>query len=294
MTVFRHYTQDELELQYDSGARSPELTARRDARTLRVDAESERVRATTPGARLDIAYGGHPREKIDYFPASTSGGPLMAFIHGGYWKMRSKSEFAWMAPAFTSRGVNLATIGYPLCPDVRIGDIVGSVRRALVFLHSEAAGLDFDPARIHVAGHSAGGHLTAMMTATDFSKHGGPADLVKSATCVSGLYDLEPLRLVKHNRELRISDADIGTLSPVRLKPRDGVVVNLTVGDQEADEFVRNTVELGDAWRKAGGDVTMVEARGLYHFDILDHFAGPGKPIHERVMSVIEHRQSRQ
>jgi arylformamidase len=192
--------------------------------------------------------------------------------------------------SFTSRGVSLATIGYPLCPEVRIRDIVDSVRRALAFLYGKAADLGFDPGRIHAAGHSAGGHLTAMMAATDFSRHGGPADLVKSATCVSGLYDLEPLRLVKHNAELKIREADVGPLSPVRLKPRDGVVVNLTVGDLEAEEFVRNTVELGEAWRKTGGDVTMVEARGLYHFDILDHFAAPGKPIHERVMSVMERR----
>lgn len=287
MHVFRHYTQSELELQYDSGARSPELTAQRDARSQRVDAEAARVRATMANARLDIPYGSHAREKIDYFPTSTKGAPLMAFIHGGYWKMRSKNEFAWMAPPFIDRGVNLATIGYPLCPEVRIGDIVASVRRALVFLSSKASELGFDPHRLHVAGHSAGGHLTAMMATTDFAPLGGPPDLVKSATCVSGLYDLEPLRLVKHNTELQIGDADIAALSPVRMAPRRGCTINLTVGDREADEFVRNTIELGEAWRKANGDVTMVEAPGLYHFDILDHFAGPGKPMYERVMSVI-------
>ena len=130
MQVFRHYDQAALELQYDSGNRSPELGAIRDARAARVDAESARVRASAR-SRLDVAYGPHAREKIDVFQAEKPGGPVLAFIHGGYWKQRSKDEFAWMAPAFTAHGINLANIGYPLCPEVRIGDIVASCRKAM-------------------------------------------------------------------------------------------------------------------------------------------------------------------
>lgn len=287
MNVFRHYTQAELELQYDSLARSPELTATRDAREKRVAFEAGEARKGA-NARLDVVYGEHARERIDVFQAVRSGAPLMAFIHGGYWKQRSKNDFAWMAPAFTQRGIAFASIGYPLCPQVRIGDIVGSLRRALLHLAKYATSLGCDPGRIHVAGHSAGSHLAAMMAATDFSTRGASATLVKSATCISGLYDLEPLAMVKVNQDLKLRPGDIAPLSPVRLAPRPHVTINATVGDMEAEEFVRNTKELIAAWRGHGADVTEIAAPGFYHFDVADEFGRSGRPMFERVVKVIE------
>jgi arylformamidase len=286
MRVFRQYDQAGLEAQYDGAVREPALAAKRDARAQRTEAQAARVRREAR-ALLDLAYGAHPRELIDVFQPAAAGGPLLAFIHGGYWRQRSKLEFAWMAPAFTARGITLATIGYPLCPEVRIGDIIGSCRQALLRLHRDAAALGFDAARIHVAGHSAGGHLTAMMAATDFAASGGPAGLVASATCISGLYDLEPLSMVKVNADLKIGKADIAGLSPVRLTPRAGLPVNLSVGNREGEEFLRNTVELGEAWHGRGAHVTMIEADHRYHFDILDDFATPGQPLFEQVMATI-------
>lgn len=286
MTVFRHYDQAALELQYDSAARSPELTALRDERTARVDREAATVRKTAR-ASLDVAYGAHQREKIDVFLADKPDAPLLAFIHGGYWKQRTKDEFAWMAPAYTEAGVAFASIGYPLCPEVRIGDIVGSVRRALVHLAKEARALGFDPGRIHVGGHSAGGHLSAMLAATDFSALGAPRDLVKSATLVSGLYDLEPLRLVKVNQELKLSPADIAPLSPVQFAPQRHVKITTTVGSAEGEEFVRNTNELTAAWRAKGADVTEIAAPGFHHFNVLDEMGYAGRPMFRQVMRVI-------
>ena len=286
MNVFRHYDQATLELEYDGGSRNPELNAMRDARAARIEAEAAEVRASAP-AHLDVVYGPHPREKIDVFTARSADAPLLAFIHGGYWRQRSKNEFAWMAPAFTRSGVAFATIGYPLCPEVRIGDIVASVRRALVHLAREAANLDFDPRRIHVGGHSAGGHLTAMMATTDFSALGAPRDLVKSATCVSGLYDLEPLRLVKVNQDLKLTAADVVPLSPARMTPLPHVRVATTVGSAEGNEFLRNTTELTAAWKARGANVTEIAAPGLYHFNVLDDMGRAGRPIHAQVLKMI-------
>ncbi len=286
MKVFRHYDQPSLELQYDSAQRSPELTAMRDARAARVDAESAQVRKAAR-ASLDVPYGPHGRERIDVFHADKPDAPLLAFIHGGYWKQRSKDEFAWMAPAFTRAGVAFASIGYPLCPQVRIADIVASVRRALIHLRGQAHTLGFDAGRIHVAGHSAGGHLAAMMATTDFAALGAPRDLVKSATCVSGLYDLEPLRLVKVNQDLRITADDIAPLSPLLLLPQGHVRITTTVGDAEAEEFVRHTKELTAAWRAGKAWVTEIPAPGFHHFNVLDEMGHAGRPMHTHVMKVI-------
>jgi arylformamidase len=126
-----------------------------------------------------------------------------------------------------------------------------------------------------------------MMATTDFAALGGPGDLVKSASCVSGLYDLEPLRLVKVNKDLRISPEDVETLSPMRLAPQPHVTVATTVGAAEGEEFLRHTRELTDAWRRRGAAVAEVAAPGFHHFDVLDELGEAGRPMHAHVMRVI-------
>lgn len=286
MLVFRHYDQAALENQYDGSARDPHMNAIRDERAKRVDAKSAEVRRTA-NAKLDIVYGAHARERLDFFHAARSGAPLLVYIHGGYWKQRSKDEFAWMAPSFVARGINFATISYPLAPEARISEIVDSCRRAMLHLMRNAGSFGFDPARMHVSGHSAGGHLTAMMMATDFARLGGPADMLKSATAISGLYDLTPLRMVKVNQDLKITPEEVPAMSPMTLPPLQKGPLTITVGDAEAEEFIRNTVEFGEAWKKRGVSVTSIPAPGFYHFNILDTFAEPGRPLHEHVVKVI-------
>lgn len=286
MQVFRHYDQAALDKQYDGSSRDPHMAPVRDERQKRVEAKSVEVRRTAK-AKLDLRYGPMEREKIDVFHAGKANAPLLVYIHGGYWKQRSKDEFAWMAPPFTQRGINFATINYPLAPKVRIWQIVDSCRRALLYLVRNAKDLGFDAGRIHVSGHSAGGHLTAMMMSTDFAKYGAPKDLVKSATCISGLYDLTPLAMVKVNQDLQINPVEVQYMSPLTLEPATRCPLVTTVGDQEAEEFIRNTVELGDAWKKKGVEVTSVPAPGFYHFNILDTFAEEGRPLHEHVVKTI-------
>ena len=126
-----------------------------------------------------------------------------------------------------------------------------------------------------------------MMMATDFVKFGAPADFLKSATAISGLYDLAPLAMVKVNQELKIDPVEVQTMSPLTLEPVQRCPLTTTVGDAEAEEFIRNTVELGEAWKKKGIAVTSIPAPGFYHFNILDTFAEPGRPLHEHVVKVI-------
>lgn len=286
MLVFRHYDQTALEAQYDGSARDPHMAPAREERQKRVEAQSANVRRTAK-AKLDIAYGPHARERLDYFACGKANAPVMIYIHGGYWKQRSKDEFAYMAPGFTGRGIDFVTVSYPLAPQVRIWQIVDSCRRALLFLSRNARELGFDSGRMHVSGHSAGGHLTAMMMATDFAKFGVPGKMIQSATCISGLYDLKPLAMVKVNQDLKINPVEIEAMSPLVLEPVQRCPLTTTVGDAEAEEFIRNTVELGETWKKKDIQVTAVAAPGFYHFNILDTFAEPGRPLHEHVVKVI-------
>jgi len=114
---------------------------------------------------LDLPYGESPAEKLDLFPTRAAAAPLFVFIHGGYWRSRDKSEFSWIAPPLVSHGVAVALPNYGLAPTTPMEDIVRQVLGSLAWLYRNAQRYDIDRERIYVAGHSAGGHLTAMMMA---------------------------------------------------------------------------------------------------------------------------------
>jgi arylformamidase len=283
--MYRGYDQATLDAQYDVGAHYAGLEDFRERHAAERAAANARARSQAY-ARLDIPYGGHAREKIDHFRGA-AGAPLLAYIHGGYWRARDRSDFSFLAPPWVARGIHVACLGYPLCPEVRLGRIVESCRRALAALAQEAASLGFDPARIHVAGHSAGGHLAAMMMATDWQALGLPADLVKSGTAISGIYDLEPLALTKINADIKLDAGEIAALSPIRLAPGHRGPVILTHGGKETDEFARQARDLAAAWRGQASAVTEIASPGFYHFNVVDQLADPGSPLFQGVAGAI-------
>ncbi len=274
--LYRQYDQQGLDDQYNARKACPNVETYlegwpRRSRDLRESAD----------CALDLAYGPGADERLDFFPAEAAGAPVLMFIHGGYWRALGKDDFSFAAEAFISSGVAVAVIDYALAPRVTVDEIVRQCRAALVWLHGNAARHGGDPERIHVAGHSAGGHLTAMMLSTDWPEFeaGLPADLVKGGCAVSGLFDLEPIRLSYLNEDVRLDEDMVRRNSPLHHVPARAAPLILSVGGGESDEFHRQARDYAARWRAAGLALEETAMPGMDHFAIMDAFADPGSAL---------------
>ena len=240
---------------------------------------SERARSTMTCKR-DLRFGDGPKETLDLFPARKGDGTCMMFIHGGYWRALDKADFSFLAPAWVDSGVSLAVVNYDLCPAVSIEEIVRQMLRASrwLWLNAEEHGMDQD--RLYVSGHSAGGHLTAMMMAAVFPAFDArlPKDLFKGGLAISGIYDMRPLIGVDFLQpDLRLDEASAIKLSPAYLPPATRAPVMTSVGGAESGEFRRQNRLLGERWKSVfAGDIAMPAKN---HFSVVDGLAEPESPL---------------
>jgi arylformamidase len=225
--VYRGMTRAELDDAYNNSA----AVADSQDYIARWREQSVRARAM-PQARLDIAYGDRPRNRLDYFSCGGSGAPLFVFIHGSYWQRNDKETFAFVAEGPLAHGIDVAVIGYTLAPDVRLSEIVAEVHQSLTFLAGQAGELGFDRTRLFVGGWSAGGHLTAAVASNPAFRGGLP---------ISGIFDLEPIALNYLNEKLALSAAEIANLSPLRHLSDCAAPLRLAVGGAELPELRRQS-----------------------------------------------------
>ena len=196
-----------------------------------------------------MRYGDSERQFVDIFhPAQKAEGePLAVFIHGGFWRAQSPVAYSGLARGLNAHGVTVAMIGYDLCPQVRVGDIVAQVRNAGLFLWRR-----FNK-RMLAIGHSAGGHLCATMVATDWKAHApdAPADLVPAGYAISGVFELEPVLKISVNDDLQLTPEDAERLSVILWPVAPGRVLDVVVGGAESDEFRRQSLAMAEAWRQS-------------------------------------------
>lgn len=237
----------DLEAEYNNRARVPENPAiiagwARDAAAYR-EIEPPRV----------VAYGAGERETMDVF--EVGGGPSVLFIHGGYWQALDKSFFSHMARGLNARGISVGVPSYDLCPQVRIGDIVEQMRAAGLALHRHTG------APVIASGHSAGGHLSACLLATEAH--------VPAAYAISGVFELAPLIPTSLNAALRLDAAEADALSPLAWPAPEGKVLDAVVGADESGEFLRQSADVARVWGE-GGVITRYEAiAGANHFTVI-------------------------
>jgi len=283
--VFRDYDQAELDKQLNLRARWPDHPQffERWAR------DSAATRQRLP-CHLDLAYGESAAEKLDIFPAnSAEPAPLLAFIHGGYWQALDKGDYSYLAPPFVEAGIAFASLNYGLAPDSTIGSMIDQVRLALVWLYRNAGDYEIDPTRIVAAGHSAGGHLAAMALSTDWPAFDPalPADLLAGGCSISGVYDLEPVRLSYHNELLGIGPEEAEPWSPLLNLPDRAAPLLLAVGSEETGEFLRQQAEYAGAWQGRGLPLGEVDMEGLHHFTAVDALGDPGHGLYAAVQQLL-------
>ncbi len=249
-----YLTRQERDLAYNNTASVADTAAIQSAR-----AEASALFRASHPARLDVAYAPGERTKWDLFPAAEPTSPCLVFIHGGYWQRGSRETVSVLAEGVRPLGWSVAFPGYDLTPDVTLTELVAQIDAALDWLSDR--GPDFGIAGpIVVAGHSAGGHLAAMALSHR---------AVTAGLTISGVFELGPLRDIGLNDNLRLSDAEVLNLSPLRL-PVVPKPMGIAYGTRELPALIEDSRALHARRANAHAPGPLIPVVGANHFNILD------------------------
>lgn len=280
---YKEYRSDELEYQFNPRVtvpEYPELAKKRSAQSLAV-----RQRAKS---WLNVSYGKSPREILDIYAAEKAGGPVLVYIHGGYWRSGSKEDNANFVPAFTGRGATVALVEYDLCPKVTVTDIVRQTRAAIAWVYRNIPQYGGDPANLYVSGHSAGGHLTAMALANDWEKEGLPKDLIRGAVAMSGVHDLDMVMHISANEQIRLTPEIAKQNSPLLQPPRISCPLLVAVGASEPKGWKQMSRDYFESCRKRGLKCDYLEVPGANHYTMSEHLGNPESPLAQAIFKLME------
>jgi arylformamidase len=287
MFVYKQYDQTALDRQYNNRLQVPEY----DIHLKRWEDTSREAEKKFEGV-YDIAYGDHERERLDIYPSSTKKSKTLVFIHGGYWQRLDKSLFQFVAEGFLPYEFTVVLITYPLAPSVPLDTIVASCKKAVQWIHANIQQYHGDPDELFVAGHSAGGHLAVMLMSAGWqhSKTSFPAGIVKGVCAMSGLFDLEPIRLSEINEILGLDEYAVSSNSPVDLMPDYTCPMVIAVGADESDEFISQSTALYSSWQKYNVPIELLRLPAINHYSIVESFADKNSYLHAAMLQLMGHQ----
>ena len=224
-------------------------------------------------AELDIPYGDNAREKLDLFQPSGEPKGLFVFVHGGFWLKLDKSFWSHLAAGAIEHGWAVAMPSYPLCPEVRVGDIARSAAKAVALSAKRVSG------PIRLAGHSAGGQIVTRLLCGGTGLPDEVANRIDRVMSISGVHDLRPMMCTAMNDGLRIDMAEAHAESPALLEPVIDVPVICWAGGNERSEFVRQNALLANVWRGLGLATEAVAEPDRHHFDVINGLAKADSPM---------------
>ena len=283
--LYREFsTQEELDAQYNMANTVPSYQSYAEFYVEESKGTRERL-----DCHLDVSFGPTIAEHLDVFPADQPDAPVLLFIHGGYWHSLSSKEFSFVADGPVSQGVTTVVLNYALCPDVTIDEIVRQSRAAIAWLYQNVADFGGDSSQIYVAGHSAGGHLTAMLLTTDWmDTYGISADVIKGGCSISGLFDLEPFPYTYLQPKLQLTWGQVRRNSPIRHIPDSAPPLLVTYGKEETSEMRRQSDDFLNAWRENQLKGDLISQTGKDHFSAIDGFLDRDSPLCSAILDLMD------
>ena len=282
--VWRNYSQTELDSQYNSrGTVADYGIYLREYAARTVQAKAQLI------CHESLHYGQGANEVLDIYPASQAAAPVMVFLHGGDWRSLSKGDSGFAAPAFVNSGILFVALDFTMVPQATLPEMGAQVRRALRWLAENVSAYGGDPHRIHIAGHSSGANLVGQCLMADWEKEfAASADLIKSALMISGLGDLEPVRLSFRNQNLQLSPAVAAQVSLLKQTPGTHCPLLVAVGERETDDYRLQSQEIADYWQSHGNRAELIVLPGRHHFDAVIEWADPDSALFKANCALIK------
>jgi arylformamidase len=272
--AYRGFRREEMEYQYNPRESVPEYPQLAEKR-------SEQARKVRDSAKswLGVPYGSSPREKLDIYPGDQPDGPVLIYIHGGYWRSGSKEDNCNFVPVFTKRGASVVLVEYDLCPAVTVSDIVRQTRAAIAWSYKNIMRYSGNPSKIYLSGHSAGGHLTAMALAHDWEREGLPRDLIKGAVATSGVYDLDMVMRISVQEQVKLTPELARENSLFHHPPLPICPVIVAVGGNEPKGWQQMSEDFFKLCQERGLACEYLIVPGANHYTMSEHLADANSPL---------------
>lgn len=274
--VFLDYDQAELDAMYDQTVYAPnwEQVLARQA----LNSKRARARFGAPGR---AAYGASEMERLDVYQAhankaKASNAPIHIFVHGGAWRIGSAEQHASLAEPFVAAGAHFVIPDFVAVQNAggSLQVMASQVRRAIAWVYKNAVTFGGDRNRIYLSGHSSGAHLAACALTNEWERDFGlPANMIKGALLISGIYDLKAPRLSSRREYVRFDDETEEALSPQRHIDRLQTPVTVAYTRLDTPEFQRQSRDFAAALKAAGKPVEVVVGERRNHFEFLDELA---------------------
>ncbi len=272
--LYKGFRPDEMEYQYQPRESVPEFPELSKVRA----AQAKQVRATAK-SWLNIAYGSSARESLDIYAADKPGGPVLVYIHGGYWRSGSKEENCNWVPTFTKRGATVVLVEYDLCPQVTVTDIVRQSRASIAWVAQNILRYSGDPSRIYISGHSAGGHLTALALAHDWTTEGLAPDCIKGAVATSGVFDLDMVMKISVQEQVRMTPDIAKRNSPFLNPPKVQCPLVVAVGGAEPKGWQQMSEAYFNYAKQQGMTADYLVVAGANHYTMAEKLLDETNPL---------------
>jgi len=281
--IYKGFRPDEMEYQYNPRESVPEYPELAKVRA----AQAKKVRDTAK-SWLNVSYGESARQTLDIYAADRPGGPVLVYIHGGYWRSGSKEDNCNFVPTFTKRGATVVLVEYDLCPQVTVTDIVRQTRASIAWVAKNLMRYSGDPSRMFVSGHSAGGHLTAMALAHDWSKEGLSQDCIKGAVATSGVFDLDMVMKISVQEQVRMTPETAKLNSPFLNPAKVKCPLVVAVGSVEPQGWQQMSEDYFNYVKQQGMNAEYLVVPGANHYTMSEKLLDDTNPLTQAMINQLK------